>query len=236
VFANTSLFTSVGHGFAINDIVTPNGSSGNPLPDELVNGQPYFVIADGFTADTFRIAATQGGTAITVTTEATVQFLRSGVLEVDIINFSANRLGPISRPNPGQLMFPRLNYPSAGTLGSPGNPATVASVSGVQFTLNLQSTTFKHEWSGGGSVTVNGGSSFQITSLTYEFGSGQTVITAAGYTPRWATASRSRGPASSAPPRASTSSRAASRSMPMATRWPSAPATRPATACSSFLE
>jgi hypothetical protein len=184
VFANTSLFTSVGHGFAINDIVTPNGSSGNPLPDELVNGQPYFVIADGFTADTFRIAATQGGTAITVTTEATVQFLRSGVLEVDIINFSANRLGPISRPNPGQLMFPRLNYPSAGTLGSPGNPATVASVSGVQFTLNLQSTTFKHEWSGGGSVTVNGGSSFQITSLTYEFGSGQTVITAAGYTPQ----------------------------------------------------
>jgi hypothetical protein len=233
VFAGTSLFTSVGHGFSINDILTPNGASGSPLPDELVNGQSYFVIADGFTADTFRVASSQGGPAIVIATEATVQFLRSGVLEVDIINFSANRLGPISRPNPGQLMFPRLNYPSAGTLGSPGNPATVATVSGVQFTLNLQSTTFKHEWSGGGTITVGGSATYPITSLTYDFGSGLTTITAAGYTPQWATASRSRAPASSAPPRASTSSRAASRLMPTATRWPLVPTTRPATACSS---
>jgi hypothetical protein len=184
VFAGTSLFTSVGHGFSINDILTPNGASGSPLPDELVNGQSYFVIADGFTADTFRVASSQGGPAIVIATEATVQFLRSGVLEVDIINFSANRLGPISRPNPGQLMFPRLNYPSAGTLGSPGNPATVATVSGVQFTLNLQSTTFKHEWSGGGTITVGGSATYPITSLTYDFGSGLTTITAAGYTPQ----------------------------------------------------
>jgi hypothetical protein len=181
--ASTNLFTSADHGFVVGDRLIPE-SSGDELPPELINGQTYFVIADGFSTNTFRISATEGGSILTFSDDSVVKFNRTGVLEVEVINFSQNRLGPISRPNPGQLMFPRLNYPSAGTLGSPGNPATVASVSGVQFTLNLQTATFKHEWAGGGTITVNGSQVYTITSLVYNHLSGVTTITAAGYTPQ----------------------------------------------------
>lgn len=181
---STDLFTSTSHGFVVGDRLTVQVDGGT-LPGGLSTTVTYFVIASGLTANAFRLSTTLGGSTIDVTSAGTgtLKFTRSGAFSIDVVSLTANRLGPVSRPNPGQLLFPRLNYPTAGTAGSSGSPVTISSVSGAQFTVTLATATFAHVYAGGGTVTVSGVGTFNITSATYNHSTGVTTLTAAGYVP-----------------------------------------------------
>jgi hypothetical protein len=104
----------------------------------------------------------------------TYEFVRQGVTQLDVVGFSANRLGR------------QIKYPSAGSLGSPGSPVQITarggSSPGSTFTVTLATSTIGHEYVGGGVVTV-GGTDYPITSATYNGSTGVTVLTATGYAP-----------------------------------------------------
>lgn len=60
------LFTAVGHGFVAASAVRFTGAS---LPTGIVAGTTYYVIASGLTADAFKVSATVGGAAVTLTAD-----------------------------------------------------------------------------------------------------------------------------------------------------------------------
>jgi len=171
----TDLFGCVAHGLLTGDQVTLKASQG-ALPTGLAANTTYFVIASGLTVDAFKVSATAGGTALDMSGSATgtYQFIRQGVTELDVISFSANRLGR------------QIKYPSAGSLGSPGNSVQITarggSTAGSTFTVTLATSTIGHEYVGGGAVTV-GGVSYPVTSASYNKTTGVTVLTATGYAP-----------------------------------------------------
>ena len=176
--------TTTAHGLSVNDQITLAATQGS-FPTGIAGSTTYFVISDGLTADDFKLAATQGGAAINLTGTATgtYNFVRQGALQIDVISFSTNRIGTQSRPNPGQLMFPRQSFPSAGQSGSAGNAVTVSAVDGSKFTITLSTFDYAHEYVTGGTVTVNGGTTYNVASATYDYETGSTVITATSYTP-----------------------------------------------------
>jgi hypothetical protein len=171
----TDLFGCVAHGLLTGDQVTFKASQG-ALPTGLAANTTYFVIASGLTADAFKVSATAGGSSIDMSGAATgtYQFVRQGVTELDVIGFSANRLGR------------QIKYPSAGSLGSTGNSVQITarggSTAGSTFTVTLATSTIGHEYVGGGTVTV-GGISYPITSASYNKTTGVAVLTATGYAP-----------------------------------------------------
>jgi hypothetical protein len=77
------------------------------------------------------VSTAAGGSAIDMSGAAagTYQFIRQGVTEIDVIGFSANRLGR------------QIKYPTAGSLGSTSAPASVTarggSTAGSTFTVTL---------------------------------------------------------------------------------------------------
>ena len=181
---NTDVFTAGSpHPLVVNDQVTFNATDGT-LPGGLSEGTTYFVIASGLTANDFKVSATQGGASVNITGSAsgTYQFVRQGELTADVISFTANRIGTKSRPNPGQLMFPRQTFPSAGQPGSIGNPVGVTAGAGSSFTLILNTFSYAHEYVSGGTVTI-GGTSYNIASASYDNATGIITLTATGYTP-----------------------------------------------------
>jgi hypothetical protein len=171
----TDLFGCVAHGLSVNDQLTFKATQGD-LPTNLAANTTYYVIASGLTADAFRVSTAAGGSTIDMSGAATgtYQFIRQGVTEIDVIGFSANRLGR------------QIKYPSAGSSGSPGNPVSVTarggSTAGSTFTVTLATSTISHEYVGGGTVTV-GGTAYPITSATFNNTTGATVLTATGYAP-----------------------------------------------------
>jgi len=175
--------TATNHGLSVNDQVTFKATDGS-LPTEIVTGTTYYVINSNFTNTVFSVSATQGGTAVNMTGSATgtYQVTRQGELTADIVSFTSNRIGSLSRPNPGQLMFPRQTFPSAGEPGSTGNAVTVTVTSGNEFTLPLNTFSYAHEYVTGGTVTV-GGTSYNVTSAVYDHTTGVITLTASGYTP-----------------------------------------------------
>ena len=184
VDASTDTFTSTSHGFVLNDRLTLQVDGGT-VPGGLSTTATYFVISAGLATNTFRVSTTQGGSAVDVTgtTTGTLKFTRGGAFSIDVVSLSTNLLGPISRPNPGQLLFPRVNFPSTGTAGSSGNARTISSVSGAQFTVTLATSSFPHQYASGGTVTVSGVGTFNITSAAYSNTTGVTTLTASGYVP-----------------------------------------------------
>jgi hypothetical protein len=66
--ASTDLFTSAGHGYLIGDRVRFSGLTGGA---GITAGLDLFVIASGFTANTFRVSTTKLGATIDVTTDLT---------------------------------------------------------------------------------------------------------------------------------------------------------------------
>ena len=181
----TDLFTTTAaHGLSADDEITFAVTEGS-FPTGIEASTTYFVISDGLTTDDFKVSATQGGSAINLTGSATgtYNFVRQGALEIDVVSFGTNRIGTQSRPNPGQLMFPRQSFPSAGQPGSAGNAVSVSAVDGSEFTITLSTFDYKHEYVTGGTVTVNGGTSYNITAVTYDHETGSTQITATNYTP-----------------------------------------------------
>jgi hypothetical protein len=165
----------LGHGLSINDQVVFNCSEGT-FPDNIVTGTKYYVISSGFTTVDFRVSLTQGGPSVDIsgTATGTYTFIRQGDNEIDVIDLGANRLGR------------QLKYPTAGSAGSPGNAVTITarggSTAGSNFTVALDTSTIKHEYIGGGTVTI-GSSTYPVTSCTYNNLTGSTVLTAAGYAP-----------------------------------------------------
>lgn len=186
VVINPSLdtFTTVSaHSLVASDQVTFSATDGT-LPTGVTAGTTYYVIASGLTATAFKVSATEGGSSIDVTGSATgtYQFVRQGQLTADVISFTANRIGSKSRPNPGQLMFPRQTFPSAGQPGSAGNAVGVTAGAGSTFTVILNTFSYSHEYVSGGTVTV-GGTSYNIATASYDHTTGITTLTATGYTP-----------------------------------------------------
>lgn len=175
--------TSSAHTLVANDQVTFSATDGT-LPTGVTVGTTYYVIASGLTATVFKVSATEGGSSIDITGSATgtYQFVRQGQLTADVISFTANRIGSQSRPNPGQLMFPRQTFPSAGQPGSAGNAVGVTAGTGSTFTVILNTFSYSHEYVSGGTVTV-GGTSYNIATASYDHTTGITTLTATGYTP-----------------------------------------------------
>jgi len=169
---STDTFTAATHTLAVNDQVTFKVSNGT-LPSPLSTSTTYFVIASGLTADAFKVSLTEGGGALDLTGTATgtYQVVRQGALTVDVVSLAANRL---SR---------QIKYPSAGSLGSPGNPVSISAVSGATFTVTLGTVAgISHTYTGGGTVTV-GATTYPVTAATYNNTTGVTTVTATGYTP-----------------------------------------------------
>ena len=173
---STDVFSCVAHGLLVGDQILISATQGS-LPDGVEAGTKYYVIASGLTANAFKVSTTLGGSSIDTSGSATgtYKFVRQGATELDVIGFSANRLGR------------QIKYPTAGSLGSPGNPVTISAVGGATpgstFTVTLGTVALiGHEYVGGGKVTA-GGTDYPITSATYNNSTGVTVLTAQGYTP-----------------------------------------------------
>lgn len=77
----SSLFNKTTHGLVAGDSVVPTGLV---TTTGVTNGVVYYVSATGLTANVFRLAATSGGTAITLggTTDAAVTILQVGKLDM----------------------------------------------------------------------------------------------------------------------------------------------------------
>merc|ERR1719409_561827 len=63
--AAPGVFTSTAHGLSVGDAVTYYSNGGTSI-DVLTNGATYYVTATTFAANTFTLATTRGGTALTV--------------------------------------------------------------------------------------------------------------------------------------------------------------------------
>lgn len=165
----TDVFTCTAHGLSNGDQVTFKLSSGT-LPTGLSTTSTYYV--RDVATNTFKVSATAGGAAVDMSGAATgvYQVVRQGVTEVDLIGFSANRLGR------------HIKYPTAGSLGSSTSPVQIQTVSGSSFTVTLGTSTILHTYRGGGTLTV-GASTYSITSATYNNTTGVATLTASGYTP-----------------------------------------------------
>jgi len=172
---STDTFSCVAHTLSVGDQITFKATEGD-LPTNLAANTVYYVISSGLTADAFKVSASAGGAALDIGGSATgtYEFVRQGVTELDVIGFSANRLGR------------QIKYPTAGSVGSAGNPVQVSarggSAAGSTFTVTLATSSIGHEYVGGGSVTVNG-VSYPILSAVYTKTTGVTVLTATGYAP-----------------------------------------------------
>lgn len=168
---STDVFTSIGHGLAVNDQVQFKASNGL-LPTGLNPSTTYYVISAGLTQDAFRVSATQGGSALAMTGSAdgTYQVVRQGVTQIDVIGFSANRLGR------------QVKYPTPGSLGSQANPVVIAGINGNTFNVTLGTSSILHQYTGGGTLRV-GSNTYPITSCVYDGATGNTTLSADGYTP-----------------------------------------------------
>ena len=75
--ATTGTFTSIAHGLTTDDRVFFSAVAGESLPATLSATTIYFVRATGLTADSFTIATTSGGAAVTFTTGGEVAFFKT---------------------------------------------------------------------------------------------------------------------------------------------------------------
>lgn len=173
---STDVFSCSNHTLEVNDQITFSASEGT-LPTGLAVGTTYYVISGGLTANAFKVSETQGGSSINMSGDATgsYQFVRQGSTQVDIIDFGANRLGR------------QIKYPTPGGVGSSSVPVPVIARDGItagsKFTITLSTVPgIKHEYVGGGTLTVNG-QSFNVLSAEYNNQTGQTIISADGYPP-----------------------------------------------------
>lgn len=170
--AATDLFTSTAHGLVAGDQVKFKVSTGT-LPSPLDTTTTFFVISSGLTANAFRVSTSAGGASVDISgsTTGTYQFVKQGSTVIDVINFSANRIGR------------QIKYPSAGSAGSAGNPVAISSVSGSSFTVTLGTVSgILHAYVGGGMLTV-GSNTYPISSCSYNNTTGVATLTASGYTP-----------------------------------------------------
>ena len=176
--------SATNHGLTANDQITFKATDGT-LPLGVDTGAIFYVIASGLTSTAFKVSTTQGGTAVNITGSAagTYQVLRQGALVCDVVSLTANRVGSKSRPNPGQLMFPRVTFPSAGESGSSGNAVSVSAVNGSKATTTIAPNGIDHWYAEGGTATI-GGTSYSVLTAAYDNATGSLEFTASGYSPQ----------------------------------------------------
>lgn len=161
--ANT--LTLAAHSLLLNAPVTVKTATNLPLPPTLTAGTVYYLVY--VTANTVKLSATVGGTAITISTAGTytnlITVINQGELAVFCKEFTANRVGSASRPGNGVLMFPQLTFPRTGSLAadatSKGTVDLVEQVGDVHYAIATLDTApavvGKHEYvSSTGTVTV----------------------------------------------------------------------------------
>ena len=125
----TTTLTRVAHGLVDGAPVTVKTATQLNLPAALEPSTTYYVVQK--TTDTIKLAATVGGTPLTVNNATTaITVVNQGELAVYCDRFTANRIGSASRPGNGVLMFPQLVFPRTGSLAS--NAATPGTVNTVE--------------------------------------------------------------------------------------------------------
>lgn len=172
VFTTTQLDNNnqpVPTGFVAGDRVKFRADTG-ALPTGIQANTTYYVVSP--TSTTWRVSEALGGTPVNMTGTATGAYTctKQGDNAIDIVGLEANRIGQA------------VKFPRAGSLGYPGTPVSVLSVSGLTFTVTLTQSAQSHTYQGGGTVTV-GGATYPVTSCVYNNTTGSTQITAQGYTP-----------------------------------------------------
>jgi hypothetical protein len=173
---NNLIQISVPNAIKLGDQLTFVANSGQ-LPG-LNPALSYTVIASGLTSGTFRVSPSGVNGAPSVLTGGQTGVFtvkREGVTQIDIYDVGANRLGR------------QIKYPTAGTLGSPGNPVTIQSTNGTTpnsfFSVTLTPIAgIRHEYVAGGTL-VRDGSTYTITCFDYNNQTGVATISAAGYAP-----------------------------------------------------
>jgi len=97
VDVDTNTFTSVGHPFVVDDkvyfVINVNANNvflPNIIPTGFTVASVYYIIADGLTVDTFKLSATQGGVAVDITTNASLDLanIHLEAYSVDLITIS----------------------------------------------------------------------------------------------------------------------------------------------------
>lgn len=182
----TDIFTSVAHTLSENDQLTFKATQGT-LPTGLTAGITYYVIASGLTANTFKVSTTLGGAALNIsgTADGTYQFERLGATELDVIGFTANRIGSASRPNPGQLMFPQLVFPrNAATELPEAKTFAYTRVSNyvLTYTEVAAPTGPDHEYVSGGTAVI-GGTNYGVAGADYNKATGVVTLTTTSVLP-----------------------------------------------------
>lgn len=182
----TDTFTSVAHTLSEDDQLTFSATQGT-LPTGLNSGSTYYVIASGLTADAFKVSTTLGGAAVDVTGTATgtYQFERLGATELDVIGFTANRIGSASRPNPGQLMFPQLVFPRNAATELP-EAKTFAYTRVSDYVLTYTEAAAPdgpdHEYVSGGTAVI-GGTNYGVAGANYNKATGVVTLTTTSVLP-----------------------------------------------------
>lgn len=74
--ASGDTITSTAHGLSTDHRVVFMDLSGGGLPTGLTEGTVYYVLASGLTADVFKVALTSGGSAINITADGELFFIR----------------------------------------------------------------------------------------------------------------------------------------------------------------
>lgn len=177
----TAVFTAASHGLSADDQVTFKATDG-ALPTGITTGTTYYVISSGLTTDEFKVSATSGGASITLSGSAdgTYNVIRQGELSVDVVSFSANRLGSTnSRPNAGQLMFPQLVFPRNSSTQAP-EAKTFAYTRTGNFTLTFTEAAAAsgpdHEYVSGGTATISG-TDYGVADAVYNKTTGVVTLT-----------------------------------------------------------
>jgi hypothetical protein len=81
--AATDLIAATGHGLAVNDQINfTSVGAATPLTTNTV----YYVSSDTFTANSFKVSTTRGGTAVNITVDGTVTFRKRQVLTKALID------------------------------------------------------------------------------------------------------------------------------------------------------
>lgn len=178
----SNLFNCTAHGLSAGDEVTFKVSTGS-FPTGITAGTTFYVIASGLTADAFKVSATSGGSSVSLsgTATGTYSVVRQGVLSVDVVSLTANRLGALaaSRPNAGQLMFPQLVFPRDSTtkLATAKTFAYIrTSANTLTFTEAASASGPDHEYVNGGTAVI-GGTNYGVAGAVYDKTTGVVTLT-----------------------------------------------------------
>jgi hypothetical protein len=148
------------------------------LPSELSANTDYYVISDGLTTTQFQVSTTVQGSALVMTGDLNgeFEFIRKGDNEIEVVELSSSRLSTsnsISRPNAGQLLFPRTLFPLGAT-----NQVSYTRIDNFHLEYNEDPSLhpFSYEYAEGGRLTIQN-IVYEVDSATYNPTDGKVTIT-----------------------------------------------------------